>query len=94
MVFDGRLVFPPVMELKRVLDLGYGSGAWAFAVANNYPGCEVRYLSAISRILLMYTVEVVGVDISLHMLPDEIPENFEPQVRSATSIVLRESSIF
>ncbi|KAK2759516.1 hypothetical protein FQN54_002995 [Arachnomyces sp. PD_36] len=57
-VFDDRLIFPPVSQPKKVLDCGYGSGAWAVEVAEEYPGCEV-----------------IGIDISPHMKPDETPEN-------------------
>ncbi len=32
-VFDGRLVFPPLHRLRRVLEAGYGTAAWANAVA-------------------------------------------------------------
>lgn len=42
MVFDGRLVFPPLTDLGNVLDLGYGAASWATEVANTYPDCEVR----------------------------------------------------
>lgn len=45
MVFDYRLLFPPLSEPKRVLDCGYGSAAWAIEVAEQYPDCEVRCLS-------------------------------------------------
>ena len=41
LVFDGRLVFPPVSGLDRILDLGCGAGSWAIEVANNYPQSEV-----------------------------------------------------
>ena len=36
-------------------------------------------------LLLTRVAKVTGVDISFHMLPDDIPENFEPQVRRITS---------
>ncbi|OJD18813.1 hypothetical protein AJ78_01220 [Emergomyces pasteurianus Ep9510] len=62
-VFDNRLVFPPVHSLRRVLDCGYGNGAWAVEVAEQYPACEV-----------------IGVDISPHMKPDDTPENLWLQV--------------
>lgn len=51
-VFDDRLIFPPVSQLKRVLDCGYGSGAWAVEVAEEYPGCEVSKVS-----LFLFSVE-------------------------------------
>ncbi|KAK2733755.1 hypothetical protein FQN57_001942 [Myotisia sp. PD_48] len=62
-VFDDRLIFPPVPQPTKVLDCGYGSGAWAVAVADHYPSCEV-----------------IGVDITPHMKPDETPENLWLQV--------------
>jgi hypothetical protein len=40
-VFDDRLVFPPLSDLQAVLDLGYGAASWAIAVADTYPDCEV-----------------------------------------------------
>ncbi|KAG4420878.1 hypothetical protein IFR04_005962 [Cadophora malorum] len=40
-VFDGRLVFPPIHRLRRILDCGYGTGAWASDVAEQNPRCEV-----------------------------------------------------
>ncbi|ODH37363.1 hypothetical protein ACO22_02638 [Paracoccidioides brasiliensis] len=62
-IFDNRLIFPPVLRLRRVLDCGYGNGAWAVEVAEQYPFCEV-----------------IGVDISPHMKPDDTPENLWLQV--------------
>ncbi|KAH0597256.1 hypothetical protein MHUMG1_04633 [Metarhizium humberi] len=40
-LFDGRLIFPPVNEPKRILDCGFGAGDWALDVARAYPDCEV-----------------------------------------------------
>ncbi|KAL3466323.1 S-adenosyl-L-methionine-dependent methyltransferase [Aspergillus heterothallicus] len=40
-VFDGRLVFPPIRRLRKVLDCGYGAGSWAIDVAEQNPDCEV-----------------------------------------------------
>ncbi|KAJ5081781.1 hypothetical protein NUU61_010045 [Penicillium alfredii] len=40
-IFDSRLIFPPIPRLRRVLDCGHGSGAWALGVAEQYPDCEV-----------------------------------------------------
>ncbi|PGH27955.1 hypothetical protein AJ80_00209 [Polytolypa hystricis UAMH7299] len=57
-VFDERLIFPPVVQPRRILDCGYGSGAWAVEVAEQYPQCEV-----------------IGIDITPHMKPDDTPEN-------------------
>ncbi|KAH0565898.1 hypothetical protein GP486_000701 [Trichoglossum hirsutum] len=41
-VFDGRLIFPPIVEPKKILDCGYGSASWAVEVAEEYPDCEVN----------------------------------------------------
>ncbi|KAL3488999.1 S-adenosyl-L-methionine-dependent methyltransferase [Aspergillus germanicus] len=40
-VFDGRLIFPPIRRLRKVLDCGYGAGSWAIDVAEQNPDCEV-----------------------------------------------------
>ncbi|CEL01449.1 Putative UMTA methyltransferase family protein [Aspergillus calidoustus] len=40
-VFDGRLIFPPIRRLQKVLDCGYGAGSWAIDVAEQNPDCEV-----------------------------------------------------
>ncbi|KAF8849992.1 UMTA methyltransferase [Acephala macrosclerotiorum] len=40
-VFDGRLIFPPITRPRRILDCGYGTGAWAAEVAEQFPRCEV-----------------------------------------------------
>ncbi|KAI1497697.1 S-adenosyl-L-methionine-dependent methyltransferase [Biscogniauxia marginata] len=42
MMFDRRLIFPPISSLKRILDCGFGTGSWAFQVAWENPRCEVR----------------------------------------------------
>lgn len=62
-VFEDRLIFPPIRRPRRVLDCGYGAGAWALDVADQYPNCEV-----------------IGVDISPHMRPDDEPDNLILQV--------------
>lgn len=41
-LFDGRLVFPPLPALRRVLDCGFGAASWAIDVAEQFPTCEVR----------------------------------------------------
>ncbi|KAF8241988.1 S-adenosyl-L-methionine-dependent methyltransferase, partial [Wilcoxina mikolae CBS 423.85] len=63
LVFNDRLIFPPIQNPGRILDCGYGSGAWCFDVAEKYPDCQV-----------------IGVDITPHMRPDEIPRNLWLQV--------------
>ncbi|KAI0478791.1 S-adenosyl-L-methionine-dependent methyltransferase [Xylariaceae sp. FL0804] len=42
LVFDRRLIFPSIGSLRRILDCGFGTGAWAFQVAWDNPRCEVR----------------------------------------------------
>ncbi|KAK1755746.1 S-adenosyl-L-methionine-dependent methyltransferase [Echria macrotheca] len=41
MMFENRLIFPPIPRPRRILDCGSGSGAWAAEVAEQYPECEV-----------------------------------------------------
>ena len=40
LVFDGRLIFPPVTSPKDVLDCGYGAASWAVELAEIYPDCQ------------------------------------------------------
>lgn len=40
LVFDGRLIFPPVTGPKNVLDCGYGAASWAVELAESYPDCQ------------------------------------------------------
>lgn len=42
MIFDGKLVFPPMSDLRKVLDLGYGTGSWATDLACEEPNSKVR----------------------------------------------------
>ncbi|KAF3171742.1 hypothetical protein TWF788_009646 [Orbilia oligospora] len=62
-IFDGRLIFPPVEDPKKILDCGYGSGAWAIEAAEKYPDAEI-----------------IAVDISPHLKPEETPNNLWCQV--------------
>jgi ubiquinone/menaquinone biosynthesis C-methylase UbiE len=41
MMFDNRLIFPPIPRPRRILECGSGSGAWAMEVAEQHPECEV-----------------------------------------------------
>lgn len=43
LVFDNRLIFPPIRNPRRVLDCGYGAGNWALEVAERYPDCQVSW---------------------------------------------------
>ncbi|CAJ2513778.1 Uu.00g018970.m01.CDS01 [Anthostomella pinea] len=49
MVFDGRLIFPHIQSLRRVLDCGFGTGSWAFQVAWENPNCEHTFCRTISE---------------------------------------------
>lgn len=40
-VFDRRLVFPPLNNPRRILECGHGTASWAVEVADLYPRCEV-----------------------------------------------------
>lgn len=40
-IFDSRLVFPPIARLRKAMELGYGSAAWAIELAESRPDCEV-----------------------------------------------------
>lgn len=42
LVFDEKLIFPPVQKLRDVLDCGYGAASWAVEVADYYPECKVN----------------------------------------------------
>ena len=42
-VFDSRLIFPPLPSPRYVLDLGYGAASWAIEVAEVHPNCEVEW---------------------------------------------------
>jgi ubiquinone/menaquinone biosynthesis C-methylase UbiE len=42
MMFDNRLIFPPINAPKRILDCGFGTGEWALQVAWEHHQCEVR----------------------------------------------------
>ena len=41
-IFDDRLIFPPIIEPQRILDCGYGAACWAVEAAEAYPESEVR----------------------------------------------------
>ncbi|KAK3353564.1 S-adenosyl-L-methionine-dependent methyltransferase [Lasiosphaeria hispida] len=41
MMFDNRLIFPPIPRPRRILECGSGSGSWAAQVAEQHPECEV-----------------------------------------------------
>ncbi|ODA77938.1 hypothetical protein RJ55_06541 [Drechmeria coniospora] len=62
-VFDNRLLFPPILSPRRILDCGCGAGGWAVEVARKFPKCEV-----------------LGIDVSPHMVPDDTPNNLEIQI--------------
>ncbi|KAK3324272.1 S-adenosyl-L-methionine-dependent methyltransferase [Cercophora scortea] len=41
MMFENRLLFPPIPRPRRILECGSGSASWAMEVAEQYPECEV-----------------------------------------------------
>ncbi|KAL5501114.1 hypothetical protein ACEPAH_9501 [Sanghuangporus vaninii] len=60
--FDGRLIIDKTVKLRagyRILDSGTGAASWILDLAKKAPKA----------------VEIVGVDISAAMFPDEIPNN-------------------
>ena len=60
-----------------ILGSGIGGGL------SRMPGKSIS--SGFTRTLVVDVVQVIGVDISPQLKPDETPENFEPQVCSITS---------
>jgi hypothetical protein len=41
LMFDEKLIFPPLNNVRNVLDCGYGAASWAVDVAEEYPDCQV-----------------------------------------------------
>ena len=128
MIFDNRLLFPPINNPQRILECGYGNCDWSISVAESYPDCEVcvdripqpwthlgraSSTSASSTIMIIVITskaviviystasplwlyrlcfvleirttalmweQVLGVDISPHLKPEETPENLYLQV--------------
>lgn len=48
-MFENRLIFPAMPQLRRVLECGFGSASWAIEVAEQYPTCEVREALVVPR---------------------------------------------
>ncbi|KAL2691635.1 hypothetical protein Neosp_002024 [[Neocosmospora] mangrovei] len=69
-LFDSRLIFPPIRSPRRILDCGCGPGDWAMEVASQYPDAEVTDRNR----------QVLGIDISPHVIPENPPDNMELQV--------------
>ncbi|KMU84154.1 hypothetical protein CIHG_01940 [Coccidioides immitis H538.4] len=69
-------------SLDKVLDCGYGSGAWAVEVAEQYETCDVSKFPTSSGIpaINLENLKVIGVDVSPHMRPDDTPDNLWLQV--------------
>lgn len=57
LVFDSRLIFPPVTNVRDVLDCGYGAASWAIEVAENYPNSTAR----LPHLLLMVGAKLSAV---------------------------------
>lgn len=50
LVFDGRLIFPPVTGPSNVLDCGYGAASWAVELAESYPDCQASLFPCCDKI--------------------------------------------
>jgi ubiquinone/menaquinone biosynthesis C-methylase UbiE len=74
------LFLAPVREPTRILDCGHGSGAWVVEVAESYSDCEVMFFSS-KGMGNADSTQVIGIDFSPIMNPDDIPENLHLQVR-------------
>ncbi|CAP70369.1 uncharacterized protein PODANS_3_4520, partial [Podospora anserina S mat+] len=91
MVFENRLIFPPVPRPRRILECGSGSGAWAIEVAEQYPECEVRMACFVSGVAYPSGVSgenlstVIGLDIYPYPVPEDIPDNVDFQVDDLNS---------
>jgi ubiquinone/menaquinone biosynthesis C-methylase UbiE len=55
LIFDDRLIFPPLHHPRRVLDCGFGAGTWAVEVAEQFPNCQVESSSTIPRVVFLLT---------------------------------------
>ena len=51
LVFNGKLVFPPIDTTGCILDCGYGAASWAIEVADAYPDCTVSISSSGKKLL-------------------------------------------
>lgn len=71
-------------EPTRVLDCGHGSGAWVVEVAESYPDCEVSFCCVVGP-TSTDLIQVIGIDFSPIMNPDDVPENLHLQVRAIAS---------
>ncbi|KAK4678094.1 hypothetical protein QC764_304520 [Podospora pseudoanserina] len=89
MVFENRLIFPPVPRPRRILECGSGSGAWAIEVAEQYPECETTASApageSMTRFQTDFGQQVIGLDIYPYPVPEEIPDNVDFQVDDLNS---------
>ncbi|OBT57341.1 hypothetical protein VE04_02528 [Pseudogymnoascus sp. 24MN13] len=69
-VFDERLVFPPVNNPRRILDCGHGSASWAVDVAEQYPRCEVYGVDISSH------MQPDEIPVNLHLQVDDLNRRF------------------
>ncbi|KFY33764.1 hypothetical protein V494_07345 [Pseudogymnoascus sp. VKM F-4513 (FW-928)] len=69
-VFDERLVFPPVNNPRRILDCGHGSASWAVDVAEQYPRCEVYGVDISSH------MQPDDIPVNLHLQVDDLNRRF------------------
>lgn len=58
MVFDNRLIFPPVSRPKLILECGFGAGDWSVDVAEQYPDAEVRIQTFLIQSLLSFSARL------------------------------------
>ncbi|KAK0671058.1 S-adenosyl-L-methionine-dependent methyltransferase [Cercophora samala] len=82
MVFENRLIFPPVPRPRRILECGSGSGAWAIEVAEQYPECEVIGLDIYPYPVPEDTPENVDFQVDDLNSPSTFPSNHFDLVNS------------
>ncbi|ATY60198.1 Methyltransferase type 11 [Cordyceps militaris] len=90
-VFDNRLIFPPMAAPRSILDCGCGSANWAVDVAEKHPDCEGLHTTteiaaaiatngSVFLLMLERFANVLGIDVSPHMLPEHSPRNLDFQI--------------
>jgi len=63
-MFDGKPFFAPLKNPQRILDVGTGTGIWAFDVADQYPSAQGKTQTPPEASILIHVLSVVGVDLS------------------------------
>ncbi|KAK4204137.1 S-adenosyl-L-methionine-dependent methyltransferase, partial [Triangularia verruculosa] len=82
MVFENRLIFPPVPRPRRILECGSGCGAWAIEVAEQYPECEVIGLDVYPYPVPEDTPDNVDFQVDDLNSPSTFPPNYFDLVNS------------